>query len=57
MSIYLSKTHFHDERKIYDVEDDVGKYLPRNILDSNIFFPQHDIVMVLVSEYAIGPNL
>jgi len=34
-----------------------GKYLPRDTLDSIIFSPQHDIKVVMLSEYVWGINL
>ena len=55
---YICKKHiFIMNEKNTTLRTMWGKYLPQDTLDPNIFSPQHDIVMVLVSEYAIGPNL
>jgi len=34
-----------------------GKYLPHDTLNSNIFPPPRDIVVVMLYEYVIGRNL
>jgi len=33
------------------------KFLPHDTLDSKIFFPEHDIMVVMPSKYVWGLNL